>query len=199
MGAQAFRDMARQFIETNPSVHRNLRWYGHSLPDFLRATPPYAGQPWLHELALFEWTISLAFDAADERPMNFEEIAALEPSRWPELTFRFHPSVQRLSLRTNAASLRMSADAEEPLPPVAQEAKYTQWMLWRKDLIVMFRSLSPEEAWVWDSARSGENFTQLCEGLCQWVSEEETPGRLAGMVRAWADDLLICAIAAPSG
>ncbi len=193
MGEEAFWRMARGFIEATPSVHRNLRWYGQDLPSFLRSAPPYADQAWLHEIALFEWTISLAFDAADLRSMTFEEMAAIDPSLWPELTFRFHPSLQRLALRTNAASLRKSADAQEPLPAPEAYAEPAQWMLWRKDLTVMFRSLSPEEAWALDRACAGENFTQLCEGLCQWVNAEEAAGRVAGMLRAWVDDQLVSA------
>ncbi len=198
MGEEAFRTMARRFIETTPSVHRNLRWYGQALPNFLQDAPPYAEQPWLHELALFEWTLSLAFDAADQPSMFFEELAAVDPSAWPGLTFNFHPSLHRLCLRTNAASLRKSADAQEPLPATQFHTEITQWMLWRKDLIVMFRSLSPEEAWVLDRARAGGNFTQLCEGLLQWVNAEEAAGRLAGMLRAWVDDQLVCASAGPA-
>jgi hypothetical protein len=193
LGEAAFREMARAYVEATPSLHRNLRWYGGALPEFLRASNPYAESPWLYELAQFEWTITLAFDAADEPSLNFAQVAALDPALWPGLTFRFHPSLQRLSLRSNAPAIRKAADAEEALPEPASQAEAIQWLLWRKDLTVMFKSLAPEEAWALDRARDGMNFTDLCEGLCQWVDPEEAAGRVAGMLRGWVDDQLITA------
>ncbi len=198
MGEDDFAQSMGAFVEATPSVHRNLRWYGQSLPEFLRTRAPSAEQPWLWELALFEWTIALAFDAADEPVLTFDDLAAMDSGIWPYLTFKFHPSRQRLSLRTNAASLRKAVDEEAPIPPPERLAQPIQWLLWRKDLTVMFRSLLPEEAWALDTAHAGGNFTELCEGLCQWVAPAAAAGRLAGMLRTWVDDQLIAAVGSPA-
>lgn len=196
MGEPDFGSTMRAFIEGTPSVHRNLRWYGGSLPRFLREHARYAQWPWLADLALFEWTITLAFDAADEPPVTFADLAASEASAWPEMTFTFHASHQRLSLNTNAASLRKAVDEQSPIPQPETLEQSIEWLLWRKNLTVMFRSLSPEEAWALHTAHAGGDFTQLCEGLCQWVEAEEAAARLAGMLRQWVDDQLIVRAAA---
>ncbi len=193
LGEEAYRTMASAFVEATPSVYRNLRWYGDGLPEFLRNAAPYADSPWLHELASFEWTITLAFDAADEPALSFAELAAVDPSSWPTLTFGFHPSLQRLALHSNAPAIRKATDAEETLPPPEYKTEAVPWMLWRKDFTVKFRSLSPEEAWGIDRARAGGTFSELCEGLCEWADPEQAAGRMAGMLRGWVDDHLIIA------
>src|SRR5215475_4863781 len=65
MGGEDFAAACRKFIEATPSIHRNVRWYGGDLPAFLQRTAPWSERPVLAEIALFEWMLTLAFDAAD--------------------------------------------------------------------------------------------------------------------------------------
>lgn len=198
MGDAGFEQAALRYITASPSVHRNLRWYGQGLSAFLRASAPYAGEPWLADLAEFEWTITLAFDAADQDSLTFAQVATLDPAAWPTVSFRFHPSLRCLRLRTNAPFLRKMSEEEGQVPPAEVLAEEVCWMLWRKDLGVLYRSLSTEEAWALDAARDGADFTQLCEGLCRWIAPEAAAGQLAGMLRTWVDDQLIVGLDTPS-
>ena len=72
--------------------------------------------PSLHEVALFEWTLTLAFDAADDPVVRFDDLAQLPRSAWPTLGFVLHPRCSCIQLRTNAPALRKATDAGEPLP-----------------------------------------------------------------------------------
>ena len=65
LGEEEFRSAARAYVEATPSAFRNVRWYGGKLAAFLRQTQPWRDKPWLADLAEFEWTLTLAFDAAD--------------------------------------------------------------------------------------------------------------------------------------
>ena len=65
LGREQFNDACCAYVEATPSLFRNVRWYGGGLAEFLRTTPPWAHQPVAYELALFEWTLTLAFDAAE--------------------------------------------------------------------------------------------------------------------------------------
>lgn len=194
MGESDFEQVARQYIDATPSVHRNLRWYGQSLSAFLRASAINAERPWLADLADFEWTISLAFDAADQVSLTFEQLAGLEPSLWPVVTFNFHPSLQVLELATNAPALRKAIDEGTSVPAPEKLAEPVSWLLWRKDLTVLFRSLPAAEFAALTQARAGANFTALCEGMCEWTKAEEAAGQVAGMLRTWVDDGLIVAV-----
>lgn len=191
MGADAFDQAALRFVTLTPSTHRNLRWYGQSLPAFLLTTAPYNLQPWLADLATFEWAITLAFDAEDQVSLTFEQVATLAPEAWPGARFRFHPSLQRLPLGSNAPALRQALDSGNEAPEPVQLAQPLPWALWRRDLTVMYRSLPVEEAWALDAARNGSHFTELCEGLCQWLAPDAAAASLAGMLRTWVEDQLV--------
>lgn len=191
LGEEAYRAMANAFVDATPSVYRNLRWYGDSLPEFLRKTPPYSNSPLLHELAMFEWSISLAFDAANGPVLSFDDLAGVDPSDWATLTFGFHPSLQRLELNSNAPAFRKATDAEESLPAPEHQPESVPWVLWRKEFTVKFRCLSRLEALIMDGARGGRNFQELCECLGEWKNPDQAAGQMAGMLRAWVDDHLI--------
>jgi putative DNA-binding protein len=191
MGDEAFGAACRCYVNATPSVFRNVRWYGAALSDFLRVTPPWADQPIVHELALFEWTLTLAFDSADAALVGFEELAGLPPQSWPALGFVLHPSAQVLQLRTNAPALRKATDAHGPLPDAVLGDEPKSWLIWRKELTACFRSLGEPESWALAAARDGATFTALCEGLCRWFSPDEAAPQAAGLLRLWVDDELI--------
>ena len=191
LGDGAFRAACRAYVEQTPSLFRNVRWYGAGLPDYLRVTQPWSEQPILHEVASFEWTLTLAFDAPDAPVVRFEVLAGLPQQAWPELGFVLHPSAHFLELRTNAPSLRKAIDAGDDLPGtiIADDAK--AWLIWRKELTAYFRSLSESESWALAAIKEGTDFTALCEGLCRWFSPEEAAPQAATLLRQWVEDELI--------
>ena len=71
LGDDSFRAMARAYIATNPSRHRNARWFAQRLPEFLRSHEPYAKQPVLSELAALERALNDAFDGADAPVVSY--------------------------------------------------------------------------------------------------------------------------------
>ena len=191
MGDEAFGAACRAYVEATPSLFRNVRWYGGGLPEYLRVTRPWVEQPVLHEVASFEWTLTLAFDAPDAPVVRFDELAALPQQSWPVLGFVLHPSVHFLELRTNAPSLRKATDAGDPLPDAVLADDAKTWLIWRKALTAYFRSLSESESWALAAVREGANFTALCEGLCRWCSPDQAAAQAATLLRQWVDDELI--------
>jgi hypothetical protein len=191
MGDEQFKTACLAYVEATPSPFRNVRWYGAALSEHLRITQPWADQPILHELALFEWTLTLAFDAADVASVRFEDLARLPQQTWPTLGFVPHPSVHWLDLRSNAPALRKATDAGEPLPEVLLAENTKTWLIWRKQLTAYFRSLSEPESRALAAVKDGANFTALCEGLCRWFSPEAAASQAAALLRQWVDDELI--------
>jgi len=183
-------------VESMPSVHRNVRWYGQGLPVFLQETQPWARTPQLHELARFEWTLTLAFDARDAPTVRFDELAQTPGDAWPELRFVLHPSSHILALSTNAPALRKASDEAQPLPQSVIYEAPIPWLIWRKGLSVCFRSLSETEHWVLEAVRTGASFSALCEGLCRWHPPEQVAAQAARLLRQWVDDELITELGA---
>ena len=194
MGEEAFERACRAYVEATPSAFRNVRWYGGALAQFLRQTPPWREQPWLADIARFEWTLTLAFDAADAPSVGFEEVAALPGDAWATLAFRPHPSVRLLALRANAPAIRKAVDAGAPVPEPALADAAATWLVWRRGFSVRFRSLSEPEAWALRSAMEGASFPAICEGLCDRLAPEAAAGAAAGWLRTWVDDRLITAL-----
>ncbi|HTS54420.1 MAG TPA: DNA-binding domain-containing protein [Burkholderiales bacterium] len=196
MGDERFKTVCNAYVEATASVLRNVRWYGAGLPEFLRTTSPWSQQIILHELALFEWTLTLAFDAADHSAVRFEDLASVPQETWPALGFVLHPSVHLLELRTNAPALRKATDTGEALPEAVLASDSKTWLVWRKELTACFRSLSEPESWALTAVRGAADFTALCEGLCRWFSAEEAAPHAAALLRQWVDDELICGLTA---
>jgi hypothetical protein len=196
MGDDAFGSACRAYVEATPSQFRNVRWYGGGLPEYLRVTQPWAKQPMLHEVAVFEWTLTLAFDAPDAPVVRFDELAHMPHPAWPVLGFVLHPSAHLLGLRTNAPSLRKATDAGDPLPKAVVADETKTWLIWRKELTTYFRSLSESESWALAAVKEGANFTTLCEGLCSWFSPDDAAPQAATLLRQWVDDELITDLSA---
>ena len=143
-----------------------MRWYGAALPDFLRSAAPWSLQPWLAEIARFEWTLTLAFDAPDAPHVAFQDLAALPAEAWGGLAFRLHPSVHLVSLRSNAPAMRKAVDAGADPPPVEMRQEAIDWLVWRKDLTTRFRSLSVPESWALQERAAGKGLCRRCARGC---------------------------------
>jgi hypothetical protein len=188
IGDEVFDAIVGDYIDAHPSVFRNVRWFGGRLADFLHDEPRYAGQPILADLARFEWTLGLAFDAADTASLRFEDLAAVPAEAWTELRLTPHPAIHVIELQTNAVTIwneLKNADngiAPESLPDPLR------WAIWRKQLSPYFRSLETDEAWALDAMRNHLCFGEICAGLCQWLPEEQAAPRAAALLRGWVDE-----------
>jgi hypothetical protein len=194
LGDETFASMAELFIETHPSMHRSIRWYGRELADFLVEQPPFAEQPVLGEIARFEWTLSEVFDAADAAPLDRAALTHIDPAIWAALKFRFHPSIRRLAFSWNTVAVWQSMSGDETPPAPEAASAPVPWVLWRQKFKNYFRSLDAAEAAAFDAAIAGRAFGEICEGLGAFLAEDEIPLRAAMLVGTWADSGIIVGI-----
>jgi hypothetical protein len=183
LGDEAFAAVALEYIDSHPSTHFSIRWFGADLETYLRTTRPT--QPWFADLAQWEWALTCAFDAADAIPLPVEALATVEPERWWTLRFDLHPSVQLLALQTNAPVIFKALSNEiDPPEPVILEVQQ-DWLLWRQELTTNFRSTAASEARALQLVRSDATFEDLCEALCDWHAEDEVPAHAASLLKSW--------------
>jgi hypothetical protein len=194
LGDEDFAALGEEFVATQPSVHRSIRWYGAELADFLARSPPYAGQPIFAELALLEWTLAEVFDAADAEPKPREALSAVDASAWGSLQFEFHPSLRRLHFQWNTAAVWQAMSREEAPPDPACAGHPVAWLLWRQNLQNYFRSMPADETAALDCALRGDTFAEICAALRDWLPEEEIPLRAASLLATWADSGIIVGI-----
>lgn len=194
LGYEQFEALCDGYIDAHPSHFRSIRWFGDQLPDFLKQHSDYKAFPYLAELAQFEWTLALVFDAADSRTIPLDEMANIPPDAWINMRLQTHPSIYRLTLFWNSVAI-WQAMLDEKMPDDPQQnTSGTHWILWRKELTSHFTALSEEEAWAIDALINGATFGDICEGLCQWVNEEEAGMRAASLLKSWITAGLITKI-----
>jgi hypothetical protein len=197
-GAGDFGALALAFVEACPSQVRNLRWFGAGLPGFLARTAPWAQRPWLAELAQLEWTLGLAFDAADVAPLAFADLARLPAQAWSDAVLVLHPSVHLLQLRSNAVAVRKAVDAGTPPPAVESGSEPLDWLIWRQDDLAHYRSLPAVEAQALHVARRGGDFAAVCTAVAEHAGDEAAAAIAAGFLRAWVDDQLVVDVHTPA-
>jgi hypothetical protein len=147
MGETAFNMMARHCLATETPKVRLLSLH---LPDFLDLTKPFSRSPELSDLARLEKAFHAALNAPDA---SFTSQAPL------------HPSVQRLQLRTNAASIWAALTAGELPPPPQRLDEPQELLVWRQGAASRFRMLGREEAAALDAAARGEAIAQSAENF----------------------------------
>lgn len=194
LGAEEFRMLADSYVEQHPSSHRSVRWYGDRLASFLAADPRYRDAA-LCDLAAWEWAMTEAFDAADAPCLSRGELMSHAPEAWADLRFHLHPSVRRLDLAWNAPQT-WKALQDGSATPGPECLSPTHWLLWRKDLQLLFRSLDSLEAAALDGLAAGNSFGKLCVQLAEQLGEAEAAPRAAQLLHGWVEDGLISTIVA---
>ncbi len=185
LGQEAFAQTCQAYYETNPSNTPNARWFGLKYANFLKNYTPLQQSVEAAELATLEQALNTAFDAKNAMALTQADLANLTPQDWPTLTFTPHPSTCRLQMRTNA-DLIWAALSKEKTPPDPQKLQMpTELIVWRGQGMARFRTLSYDEAMIWDEAVKGTNFGALCEMLGTYWPQEEAPLKAANYLQAW--------------
>jgi hypothetical protein len=189
LGEAAFALLAQQYLAVVPSRHYSVRFFGHRLAEFLRTYDPYHEQPWLLELATWEWSVATAFDAADTPLLTIETLTEVPANAWPELRFVLHPSVHTITLTHNVAALVNAVAHSEALPAPQALAMATEWLIWRENLQVHYRSLAAPEAVALTAIREGATFSEMCESIANHAAntadDAEIPMLAAGLLKRW--------------
>lgn len=190
IGPQEFHELLHLFIDRHPSHFRSLRWYAGALSAFLKETKPYSDYPWFAEMAEFEWLLVQAFDAADRSYVTVDDMAAVPFEQWPQLRFTLHPSLCILNLSWNVVAI-WQAFQEDLEPPMLAQSDLATWIVWRKELHVQFCTLTVDEAFVILAMQTGHSFSEVCEGLCEWIDEQNVAMHAALLLKRFILDGLI--------
>ena len=193
-GDDEFRSLGLAYVAAHPSHHPSIRWFGRHLHEFLRATAPWRDHPVLAEMARFEWAKGELLDAADSSVVGIEDIAAIPPDRWAGIRPRLKPAVRRLALEWNVPSLWKAIDEGGKPPPPARMERAVDWLLWREEIVVRWRSIEPDEAWALGRCEAGEDFGSICTGLCERVGEDSAAFHAATYLKQWAADSVLEAV-----
>ena len=189
LGDEMFEAAAREYIEVSPSTYRNLRGYGATFPDWLVVRFPEDGD--IAELAMLDWQLRQAFDAADATPIKGDALSGLPSSAWETLGFQFTPTLHLSPLRYNSVNLWHALDQEQT-PPTSEKLAEPGWLLiWRKGWKPHFRTINAIEHAALLQLLQGTPFAEVCSALIEEFSETEAAIVAAESLHTWLNDELI--------
>ena|SRR3990167_2843633 len=194
LGDEEFYALAMAYIAKQPSSYRSIRWYGDTFPEFTRQSELSQSLPYIGEIAELDWMMTLVFDAKDADIVTLEQMALISPDVWADMRFVFHSSVHRLQFGWNIVEFWQSTLSEEGGVSLAEYSSPVPWLFWRLDLTSHFISIPNDEAWALDAAMGGLNFSDICEGLCQFMNEDCVAIAAASMLKKWIASGLISEI-----
>jgi hypothetical protein len=191
LGDDEFEALAKAYILAKPSRYFSLRWFGQDFAQFL-SEQEGEHAPMLAQLARLEWAFVDAFTSEDVPMLALEKIAKVAPESWPNLCFRFHPSLQIVEHDWDILSFWQAGRAQETFPELEHYQTIQTMLVWRHALTTQYRSVSKEEACALGAAQQGASFSEICEALLsQHIEEEALAGVLVGWLQNWLAEGLI--------
>ena len=191
LGEDEFNRQMRLYVDSVPSRHYSVRHYGAAIAEHLASQNPKESGMALSELARWEWTLADVFDAPDDAPLDAATLASVPPDAWPSVSFTLRASVRRLETRTNVVVWWRAANGLCDRPDTFAAAPPAQWLLWRRGVKTLFRSLDSVEAAAFDAAREEATFGIICEHLARYVEHTQVAMRAASLLRGWVAEELI--------
>lgn len=191
LGNDSFDQLGKQYIKCYPSNHFNICTFSRHFSDFLFETNQ---DPYLVEMTAFEWVLACALDAANADQISINELTSIAPESLPLVQFDFHPSVNCYQYRYNAPLLVYAYMLEKPTPELVEYEQPRSWLIWRNNMQSYFESLTTEQLWIFNAVQEGNTFADICEGLCQFLPEEEVAVYTASTLRNWLEKGLFSAI-----
>ena len=199
LGDALFDEMAEGYIDHCPSESYTLRQFADLLPHYLSKHSPFQEHPTISELATFERRLMDAFDAADAERATLDALMQRPANQWPELHFRFHPSLQLFPSQWRAVECWQALKQDEPPPQVSPNDKPSpqQWLLWRNhERITEFKCLSELETELIQQALAGDCFAQLCDTILDTIDESEALAYAIETIQQWIGSGLITTLTA---
>jgi hypothetical protein len=187
MGDEAFDRMARTYIAEHPSQHPSIRWAGRHLAAFLANEAPYRDEPWLTDMARFDWALAFAFDAADAPAAGLADLVGVPPEFWGSIRLAFHPTLDafRISTPVDEARPQLLESTDVRLDRTARCDRAV--MAWRIEHDVKFRAIDLLEFFTLQAMRDGATFGALCELVAEEVDPETAPLRAAQILQGWLE------------
>lgn len=192
LGDEWFDHLALAFIECTPSTSSNLRWYGQGWPQWLAVqlneASSMGSHPEVAELAMLDWALRRAFDAADAEVLTMADLAAMTPDDWATAVLPVQPSMNLIALQHNTLSLWHALDQDEDVPPPELLPAPLDVLVWRQSEQPHFRSVGPAEALALSALAGGQSFAEVCAALAEAFAEADAVAVAGALLRQWVSD-----------
>lgn len=185
LGDAAFRPLVRAYLRAYPPSDPSLREAGAQLARFLFDTT----RDLLHvDLARLERARIEAFDGPDAAVLTRDAVAALPPEAFPGLRLALVPTARLVLATTNADDVWDAL--EDGRPPPAPAAAARTFVVWRRAITVLHRTLEPDEASALHQLGAGSTFARICEAFAE---APDPTARAIELLLRWLDAELLAA------
>jgi len=183
VGADFFRQLARDYRVQHPSQHGDLHWIGAAFPAWLAARMAGTDYEWLADLARLEWACETSVAAAQHDPVGLESLGRFDPDVLPGLALVLQPSLQLVASPFPIWSVWQANQHDVAAAPVdlAAGAEHCA-VACIADRVVVYRL----------EAADHRLLQHLCAGMSLGdateaaASDAETLGGLLGRLLGWA-------------
>ena len=140
LGDEGFRTLVAGYVQAYPSRSYSLNFLGRHLPDYVRLAPGLRRRGFCHDLARLEQAVAEVFDAAEEKPLQADEIAAVPEDAWEKARLVPITAFRLLALRHPVnAYLQSVKDGDHAHPSLRRRDSWVvvhrrQYTVWRQDL-----------------------------------------------------------------
>jgi len=193
LGDESFGSLVENYINICPSKNYNARWYSSGLVDFMRNHAPWREERVAIDVAQFEKCLADSFDAKDVECLNILALQQIDPHEWPELRFRFHPSVFLHKLAAETATIYES-HGENLHENTINITDSEGVIFWRKNNKCFYRQVNDIEYLSLREAFSEMKFKDLCSMVSYQQNCNDIEGFMSSLLVQWFNDSIIIEI-----
>jgi hypothetical protein len=194
LGDKKFEELATEYIDAHPSHYFTVRYFGSHFIQFLKNNSINKFEPYLIDMATFEWALVHTGDAADSPVITINDLAVIPQEQWGRLRFTEHPSLQTISLASNVPLIWHANAEKKELPAIEMYDTPSTWRLWRQGVQSYYFSMSDQEALTLSFLCQQKTFAEICEGLCDHLPEEEVPETAAQFLLRWLNEGILSSV-----
>ncbi len=155
LGERRFFRLVKDYVQAYPSRSYTLDHLGRHFARYLgERSQEIEHGPFLHDLARIEWSLCLAFQAANAPSIAMTDLANVDPADFESLVLKPIPSMELLQLEHNANEYYRSWVKDEETPTPARE----------DDWLIVWRDSTEFHRWRLSISEAGYHFLGL---LCQ--------------------------------
>ncbi len=194
MGKEAFADMAYEYIKANPSRYFSVDNIGIHLAEFLTQHQNYAKEPIYAEMAVFERTMTMCYDAEDVSLLTSADIGAIAQNDWPKMHLGLAPNVNLLQFHWNTTDIYDAIMQDQKLPEAQHYEQPLHCVIWRYEYTPYYYLAPNQEASCLQLIANGKSFLDICEALCELLPDDQVTPTVVDYILQWLNKGMLATV-----
>ena len=186
MSNERFNRLANDYIEGIRSNHFTVDTINDNFPQFLIDN----GESLIAQVAYIEWCIDQTLIAPIGECLTLAQLQQQAASGLTDYQLSLQPSLMTLPFNSTAIQVWQAYWVDQPLPQLVQ-AEQQHWLLWLREIYPTVRPSTAIEKSMVELVFAGQTFGEICEALCEQLSEQEAANFAVGCLQQWLEEGLL--------